>query len=229
MKHLLLVSVLLFGCAHRAPLTVAEPSKEVSAPAPNPFADILNLLGTTTPKKKTAPCLANNCSFAIKDEIDDDMAVDFKDWIESAATNKVINVNISMETPGGSVDAGYEIIHALEAAEKGGITSTCTVDHEAASMGFNILQSCTVRQITKRSTLMTHQIKASVKARMAQQDFQNAANMLAVDNRAAAEQCVRRMKIGVDEFLSHTAGGKEWYMGWEEAVRVGAVDAVVNP
>jgi ATP-dependent protease ClpP protease subunit len=154
------------------------------------------------------------------------MAKDFKKWIESAKANHVTVVNILIDSPGGSVDDGYTIIHTLEDSKD--IVSSCKVDTSAMSMAFGILQSCTERSMTKRATLMAHEIKVQIKGTMSQTSFENEAAQLKVSNRAMAEHNIKRMKISLQKYQAHTVGGKDWHMDWEEAVRIGAVDSIVK-
>lgn len=224
MKHLLFGLVLLVGCAH-----VPVPKATETAASKDPFADILGLLGNIeAPKAQTPPCLANGCIFSVKDEIDEDMSKDFTNWMESVKGNHITLINLNLDTPGGDVEEGYVIIHALEAAHKAGITSSCKVDGDAASMGFLILQSCDERLMTKRSNLMAHEVKVQIKGPLSQSKAQNLADMLKVSNRTAAEHCIVRMKVTIEEYLAKTTNGHEWFMDWEEAKRVGAVDQIVR-
>jgi hypothetical protein len=68
--------------------------------------------------------------------------------------SKTINVNI--ESPGGSVFLGLEIMDKIRELESQGFKVRCTVQNMAASMGFNILQACTERIALNKSVLMSH-------------------------------------------------------------------------
>jgi ATP-dependent protease ClpP protease subunit len=117
----------------------------------------------------------------------------------------------------------------MEGLDKLGVKSACTVDGTAASMAFSVLQSCTYRYMTGRSTLMTHQEKVGSKAghMMTEGQLQDAANMVHADNIAAAAHCVHRMKITMQEFLDKV-NNREWWITAAEALKVGAVDQIVK-
>ncbi len=223
MKHLALFCILFTGCATVAPKATNTDTKD-------PFADIMALMDNVpVVKETTPPCLSNGCTFNVFEEIDDDMAKDFSKWMDSAKNNGVTLVDIKINSPGGSVDAGYSMARKMEGLDKQGVKSNCTVDGTAASMAFSILQSCTYRYMTARSTLMTHQEKVGSKAghMMTEGQLQDAANMVHADNIASAAHCVHRMKITVQEFLDKV-NNKEWWITADEALKVGAVDQIVK-
>jgi ATP-dependent protease ClpP protease subunit len=223
MKHLSLGLVLLIGCA-TVPIPKADdPAK---ADTTDPLAALLGLLGEI-PKVLTPACLVNGCTFNIHDEIDENMGKDFSQWIDTAKDNHVTLVNISINSPGGIVDDGYVIIHAMEASDKAGIKSNCTVDGTGASMAFAILQSCTYRYMTSRSELMAHQEKLNIKEHVGENDLANALAMIHADNIAIAHQCSHRMNITFAEYLDKV-NNHDWWITADEALRVGAVDQIVK-
>jgi ATP-dependent protease ClpP protease subunit len=221
MKHFALVFALLFGCA-------STPKPAPATPTPD-LSDLLWLLSGDTPIKESPPCLVNGCTYDIHAEIDEEMSTDFVKWMDSAKSAGASMVNISINSPGGDVEAGYVMARKMEAFDKAGIKTACTVDGNAASMAFSILQSCTYRYMTGRSTLMTHQEKVGTKAgrAMSESQLRSMADMVKADNYAAAIHCVRRMKISVEEFLAKT-DNKDWWMASDEAIKVGAVDQIVK-
>lgn len=125
----------LIGCATPKPIATNT--------ATDPFADLLSLLGDA-PTKHTDPCLINGCTYQLSD-IDEDTAKDFSKWMDSAKSNKITQIMVSIDSPGGSVESGWSIIRTLE---KSNIQSICTVDGTAASMAFAVIQSCTYRYAT---------------------------------------------------------------------------------
>lgn len=206
--------VALIGCATPKPIATNT--------ATDPFADLLSLLGDA-PTKHTDPCLINGCVYQLSD-IDEDTAKDFDAFVKSAKANNVNLINVTINSPGGEVDSGWSIIKILD---KSNITFACTVDHQAYSMAFAILQSCQERYATVTSTLMSHQIKVSIKGRMSEQDFQDAADMVKANNQALANQCSKRLKITQQEYLSKV-NNREWWLSANQALEVGAIDRIVK-
>ena len=65
-------------------------------------------------------------------------------------------ITIYISSPGGDIHSGLEIIGAIQEAKKNGIKCTGIVNSHAESMGFFILQFCSVRLIGKGAFLMIH-------------------------------------------------------------------------
>ena len=63
---------------------------------------------------------------------------------------------IHINTRGGSVNAGMELITAMRKVQKHGGKVSCYVKGDAMSMGFVILSACDNRYATPDSTLLTH-------------------------------------------------------------------------
>lgn len=67
---------------------------------------------------------------------------------------------IYLNTNGGSVDAGLELLNAIDNLAAQNIEVSCIAD-TAISMGFVIFQACNHRYVTKYATLMQHQMSLS--------------------------------------------------------------------
>jgi ATP-dependent Clp protease protease subunit len=141
---------------------------------------------------------------------------------------------IKIDTPGGEVDAGFSLINAIRSL---GIATYCVVDDRAYSMGFAILQACTVRLATVRATLMIHEARLGVidsppagpgpaaagsLMPVADDDERNV-SVRAV-SRVMAQHCAARMKITLEEYLQRTRG--DWWMTGQEALGFGALDQI---
>lgn len=128
---------------------------------------------------------------------------------------------------GGSIFAGMDLILAIEDLKKRGVTVQCVVDFKAMSMGFVFLQSvCDERLMTKRSTLLTHNGSTSTRGTVEQ--IQEDAQLLAALNESMASTCADRLGMGLDEYKAKIAPGA-WTMAWREALAVNAVDDIVDP
>lgn len=131
---------------------------------------------------------------------------------------------LELNSPGGEVDPGFLLAKAIENA---GVPVHCMVDGEGMSMGYYILQSCTTRHMTKRAVLMIHGPSMFGQMGGNSNRFQEMTDGLSALNKAMIEQYVARMKITKKE-LEAKILTKAWYLNWEEALKVGAIDSVVK-
>ncbi len=145
--------------------------------------------------------------------------------IKTANEEGISDIVIRLDTPGGEVRAGMKMSKAMEASTS---RVTCVVDGMAASMGMYLLQSCDVRIMTKQSMLMAHQPAIRSFRGGPSEDFGTIASYLSALNVALAEHIVARMNITSDELMAHIRGSQEWWFSWQDAVKYGAVDKVVD-
>lgn len=136
-------------------------------------------------------------------------------------TVKPAAIFIEIDSEGGEVDAGFALTKAIEASP---VPVICIVDGQAASMAFYILQSCDVRAMTPRSSLMMHQVTliGAIKA----SNIKTLQKQVETYNKAMVGQCSAKMKLPANEIADKIADG-DWWMGADEALMVGAVDSVV--
>ncbi len=146
----------------------------------------------------------------------------FKAQLAAANEAGASDVIVQIDTPGGSIAAGEEMAKAIERSPA---RVTCVVDGYAASMGLYILQSCQNRLMTKRSLLMGHEPATSVSGQP--DDLEGEAVRLRKRGHMLAAWVVHRMKISVAEYEALTAHGHMWWLTAEEALKVGAIDAVL--
>ncbi len=145
-------------------------------------------------------------------------------FMESVTAQGATALVIEFNTPGGSVDDGFRLAKAIEASP---IPVHCIVDGEAASMGFYLLQSCTTRTMTDRSSLMAHEPAIGVGSFYGQKvKWQNIFERLRVMSSSLNHHMAKRLNISFEEFQKRV-DNKDWWMTSEEALAVKAVDAVV--
>lgn len=134
-------------------------------------------------------------------------------------------VVLEIDTPGGDVAAGMQIVHAIEEASP---LVVCVVDGDAASMGFAILQSCDQRLMTRRSKLMAHEPSMSAQFEGHPNEWQAMADRMAAEREILAEQCQHRLRVSMAEYRRRTDGGLMWFMTWREAKEINAVDGTAR-
>jgi ATP-dependent protease ClpP protease subunit len=151
-------------------------------------------------------------------------------WIHAQREAGAQALVIKIDTAGGDVEAGFGLIRAIESV---GIPTYCVVDDRAYSMGFAILQACTMRLATTQAKLMSH--AASLGLIGPAQEPRQLGSLLDPDDervvgvraisRVMAEHCAARMKVSLEEYLQRTA--TDWWMNGGEGLRYGALDRVV--
>jgi ATP-dependent protease ClpP protease subunit len=211
-----------------APAAPTQPAE--AAPAPDMDSILRSLLGDDDDKKgpviecKEHPCIP---SYRFSDSVDEDATKKFEKFMTAATAAKADMVLLEINTPGGSMDDGHEMVRVIEHSP---IQVVCIVDGKAASMGMYIFQSCDQRVMTKRSMLMVHQVSLMTGrgVRLTETSLENASATIKVATRAYVEWVTHRMKIKAPAVLQKINSGREWWLDWEEAIRSGAADTVVD-
>lgn len=142
-----------------------------------------------------------------------------------AAGDKVINFRIN--SFGGSVFDGLDLIQQVTDARARGVWVRCVVDTKAMSMGFVFLQTaCDDRMMTPRAVLLTH--NGSTGAQGTVDDLEEAMQMVRALNDAMARVCAARMGMPLERYKAKIRR-HAWTMSADEALAVRAVDRVVDP
>lgn len=147
-----------------------------------------------------------------------------QEHVDAGAPYLVFNI----DSWGGSVFSGLDLIKGVEQLKRRArIPTVCIVDVKAFSMAYIFLQSlaCDSRYMTKRALLLVHgaSTKISGNAETVAADLE----FLRALNDAMAEVGSARLKISLKEYKARIPG-KDWTMGWRAALKVGAIDGVVD-
>lgn len=156
-------------------------------------------------------------------EIDDDTVKAFKAQLQANIDAGQKTIIVEIDTPGGSLGAGMEMIKAIERAP---VPVMCVVDGGGLSMGLAVLQSCDVRTMTSRSALMGHEVASAARGQTTQ--AQNFADVLHVLNQALANQICSKAKVSPEAYLKRISGGREWWMTSADAAKAGFIDFEVE-
>lgn len=136
-------------------------------------------------------------------------------------------VFIVIDSPGGSVQAGLELVDYMRYAQRRGTQITCLVDGWAASMAGYVLAACDVRLMTKQSALMYHTVSVPFAPGGNQWDFERLVQRMRDLNRMLAIFIVGRLEgVSIAQFEARVKDW-DWWVGHEEALRIGAVDGVL--
>lgn len=139
--------------------------------------------------------------------------------------SKADSILLVIDSPGGSVPDGIRISRAIEESK---VPVVCVVDVEAASMAAYILESCQVRLITKRSSIMIHEPAMSGEISGQQTVWKNIAEWLRVMTKGMAEHIASRMTVTPASIIERIRGGAMWFLDWEDALKFGAVDGTAS-
>lgn len=131
---------------------------------------------------------------------------------------------VEINSPGGQISSGDMIGDLLEASP---IPVVCVVDKEGMSMAFFLLQSsCDRRIMTKRSVLMIHRPSMQLSENVPPEAREQIAEYLKVLTQSRIDDMVVNMKV-TSEYVMEKINKGDWFMGWKEALDIGAVDRVV--
>ena len=159
--------------------------------------------------------------------IDDTMSNNVLAAFAAIEITKPPAVLFEIDSPGGSVAAGFAIAKAIEESS---VPVICVVDGSAYSMAFYVLQSCDIRSMTDRSVLMAHEPSVMTivngKAANWRKLGIELSQMLEALTKAMNHHCSRRLNISYEDY-SKRVYDTEWQMASEEALSVAAVDHVV--
>jgi len=129
------------------------------------FLGILVLLSTTSTyglliKSKTAHVnLDTEKVSRISGPINELLLIEYITSLE--ATREMIGDRvIIINSQGGQVGVGLDIIKLMKAEQDKGVRQICVVEAEASSMAFNILTHCDVRLATASSIMTVHKVAA---------------------------------------------------------------------
>lgn len=248
MKTFLVLLALLTASVATHACAAEEPEGPTSAPTvPPPFVpdksdeaspskdldDLMKLLTGIEEEEKPAPksleCKTRPCVFGYRfsDGVNDESVEKFEKFMVATKAAKPDFIMIEINTPGGSISSGHEMSRLIENSPA---TVACVVDGTSYSMGMYILQSCDVRVMTKRSSLMVHQaaLIARPGTRLTQTSMDNMQTTIRVVTRGYIEWVAHRMNVSVANVLARVSNGGEWFLNWDEALKVGAVDKVID-
>lgn len=140
--------------------------------------------------------------------------------IENISNANSKDITIFINSPGGSVIDGYNLIDTI-LAFPGNVTC---VDSFAASMAFAITQACDTRLVMPSSILMQHVPTFGTQGQLP--NFLSFTNLVVRITKEMDDMQAKRMNISFDKFKAITRDDL-WLTG-REAVSNGAADEVVE-
>ena len=197
----------LLALLHCATCFASKPSKAAKTPTPRYTVVSIGLHSAVNTESATA------------------IIAGIEDANEPLFGTKADSILLVLDSPGGSVPDGLRISRAIEESK---VPVVCVVDVEAASMAAYILESCQVRLITKRSSIMIHEPAMGGEISGQQTVWKNVAEWLRAMTKGMAEHLAHRLNVPASDIIERIRGGAMWFLDWEDAVKFAAVDGVAD-
>ena len=135
-------------------------------------------------------------------------------------------VTMYINSPGGEVYSGLAFLEVMQATKARGVPVTCIVKGMAASMAAVILEGCSLRLMTKQSSILFHTVSISGGSGGNAWELARLVQAMQELNKRLAIFVSGALKISLKCYEAHVAD-KDWWLGYEEALEVGAVDGVL--
>ena len=230
LRSLALAAVCLIGCTNctaHAPSTSApavthlEPGELTFDPEPLGWSFDLEL-------EAPAPTLPEDpCQIPVR-EFDATSVEHVLGAIQQRVDEGEDVIPIQINSFGGSVFGGLDLMQGMDEHRKRGVTFICTVDSKAMSMGFVLLQGpCDVRQATPRSTLLAHNASLRETGGNANELLESVEILEALDD-GMAEIVATRMGLSVEEY-ELILSTRAWTMSARMGLAENALDDLVDP
>lgn len=172
---------------------------------------------------------ANQTIYNFDEEIYDASVSLFTDWLQ----NRVLrfpgkDLTVYVNSPGGSVFAGFVAMDAIREAEDAGSKITVKVTGMAASMAGVIAQAASTRLIGKNSELMIHSVSNFQFGHYKSFEVADQSEFMKRLTRKCLEAYAARSgdKWTADQLFEKVDGiRRDWWLSAEEAVTEGFMDA----
>ena len=132
-------------------------------------------------------------------------------------------IYIYINSPGGSVIAGLEIINYIKSLQQRGKEVKC-IAHNAMSMAFLIFQFCSQRFILHSSTLMQHQMSLEAVGKL--YDMNSRMGYLNSLETSLNQQQATRLDMKIEDFTKIIQN--DWWLYAEDIIKYKAADKIVS-
>jgi ATP-dependent protease ClpP protease subunit len=161
----------------------------------------------------------------LQGEIKEENVTAAVDFIQESNRRNAKSIVLEINSEGGSVKYGFLLAKAIENSNAHVV---CVVDGEASSMAFFVLQSCHHRFMTRRSTLMTHNVYLEGPPERHRIMAMNERDEVNAFSRGLGEFISGRMHMSYSSYAKHVENRRDWYLDHVQAVHYKAVDRVFN-
>ena len=133
------------------------------------------------------------------------------------------NIYVYINSNGGSVESGSDIIENIKYLNSTGYNITC-VAQKAYSMAFHIFQHCKQRYITSSSTLMQHQMSLGVNGNY--ENIKTYLEMVEEMNEELINYSAKRIKMSPSSFKNKIMN--DWWFYGKNAIENNIADKIVT-
>ena len=156
--------------------------------------------------------------------IDEESANEFLANMASVPSD-ALEIVVLLDSPGGYVHSTRSMIRAVESAR---VPVVCLVDGIAASGAMLFLQSCDIRVMTHRSSLMIHNASYQrPEGRSDQESLEEELHSIRTTNDQIAWQYCHRLQMTYDR-CRESYRDHDWWMTENEALGIQAADMAVT-
>jgi len=141
----------------------------------------------------------------------DGRAIGTASLIEKLADGSGQPIYLVINSPGGSVIAGAQIISAMNLAKARGHKFICLVPMLAASMGFQIFVHCDQRYALENSLLLFHPMSVELNGSQDSEHLLYYSLRLRAWEKPFIRDLMNTLKINADVFLYHYRNQTMWF------------------
>lgn len=182
---------------------------------------------TTQPATKVEASKTNEGLFYFYDEVSEGSVLSLVKQLESWSASKDNDgkpVRIILNSPGGSVFAGFTLMDEIAAVRTRGHHVKIQTYGMAASAAGWIVQAADERVIGANSWILIHQISTQSSGKLAaiQTDLKFTTQL----QDQFLERLARRSKLSLATIHEHIDQGLDWWINAQDALKYGLVDSI---
>lgn len=165
-------------------------------------------------------------------ELNSRTSISLRGPINSFTTNKLLEkltlydekeLNLFINSPGGSVMDGMKIVDQLNTMKLQGVTINCISDF-TASMAFIIMQVCENRLALNSAILMQHQMSLGLRG-----NIYNLDNYFTfIKNIRDELETMQSKRIGMDKSMFIDKVMNDWWLSGFEAAKLNVIDEIIH-
>jgi ATP-dependent protease ClpP protease subunit len=156
---------------------------------------------------------------SLRGDINEELSLKF---IQEITILKSNTINIYINSDGGSVENGLEIINVIINLQYQDKIINC-IANKAISMAFVILQACNNRYATPYATLMQHQASLG---KLDGKIYDINKYIKFINNNILQMDELQSRKIEIDLYEFKNRITTDWWMSTQEAIKMNVVDSV---
>jgi len=137
--------------------------------------------------------------------------------------NEQKNINVYINSPGGSVFAGNHLVQYIKTLQDSNVTVN-SIAQNFKSMGFVIMQSCSKRYVMFDSVGMQHQMSLGLKGNI--ENLRNHFKLIDRVNNILIDMEIKKIGMSKEDYLNKILS--DWWLYGEENVQHGIADELIS-